>query len=84
METYSFKLHQFHNDDLSEDELEMKMEGCVEAARQEWPNADVSLTGSTLSVSVSSVSELTAADCKEKFKRILQRDSITIGATLLF
>lgn len=82
--SYSFKLHPFVNDDLSPDEFEIKVRACMEDAVQEFETADVSLNGNTISISVSNGDELTAKDCKEKFKRILQQDSICLGANPLF
>jgi len=82
--SYSFKLHPFANDDLSPDELEMKVRACWEDAAQEFETADVSLNDNTISISVSNGDELTAKNCKERFKRILQQDSICLGANPLF
>lgn len=83
MKTYSFKLHQFHYDDLSQDELDMKFKACVEDARNVFETADVNLVGDILSISVSDQDELSDIDYKEKFKEILQQDSILLGAEIL-
>ncbi|MDD2131609.1 hypothetical protein NP856_20885 [Pseudomonas sp. 17391] len=82
--SYSFKLYPFANDELSPDELEMKVRACREDAAQEFETADVSLNDNTISISVSHGDELTAKDCKKRFKRILQQDSICLGANPLF
>lgn len=82
--SYSFKLHPFANDDLSPGELEMKVRACWEDAAREFGRADVSLDDNTISISVSNGDELTAKDCMDRFKRILQQDSICLGANVLF
>lgn len=82
--SYSFKLYPFANDDLSPDEFGIKVTACREDAAQEFETADVSLNDNTISISVSNGDELTAKDCKERFKRILQQDSICLGANPLF
>ncbi|GJB85267.1 hypothetical protein KAM380_097320 [Aeromonas caviae] len=83
MRTYRFKLHKFYYDDLSQDELEMKFKACAEDARNLFETADVSLIDDILSISVSDQDELSAIDCREKFKEILQQESILIGAEIL-
>ena len=83
MKTYSFKLHQFQNDDLSQGELDMKFNACVEDARNAFGSADVNLVGDILSISVNDQGELSDIDCKEKFKKILQQESILLGARIL-
>lgn len=82
--SYSFTLHPFTKDDLSQDEFEMKLRACMEDTAQQFETADVSLNDNTISISVSNGDELTAKDCKERFKRILQQDSICLGANPLF
>ncbi|MBA6124180.1 MULTISPECIES: hypothetical protein [Pseudomonas] len=82
--SYRFKLYPFAYDDLSPDELEMKAKACREDAAQEFESADVSLNYNTISISISNGDELTAKDCKERFKRILQQESICLGANALF
>lgn len=83
MKTYSFKLHQFHYDDLSQDELDMKFKACVEDARSAFETAEVNLVGDILSISVSDQDELSVDGCQEKFKEILQQESILLGARIL-
>ncbi|MNJ39876.1 hypothetical protein D3C77_347580 [compost metagenome] len=83
MKTYSFKLHQFHYDDLSQDELDMKFKACEEDARNVFETADVNLIDDILSISVSDQDELSATICRERFKTILQQESISLGAEIL-
>lgn len=83
MKTYSFKLHQFHYDDLSQDELDMKFKACVEDARNAFETAEVNLTDDILSISVSDQDELSAEGCQERFKKILQQEGILLGARIL-
>lgn len=83
MKTYSFRLHQFHYDDLSQDELDMKLKACVEDAKNIFETADVNLIGDILSISVSDQDELSAIACQKKFKAILQQESISLGAAIL-
>jgi hypothetical protein len=83
MKTYSFRLHPFQSDDLSQDELDMKFKACAEDAINAFETAVVNLVGDVLSISVSDQDELSDMDCKEKFKKILQQESILLGARIL-
>ena len=83
MKVYSFKLHKFQNDDLSKDELDVKLKACLEDAINMFDTAEVNLIDDILSISVSDQGELSATACRERFKTILQQESISLGATIL-
>lgn len=80
MKVFSFRLRPFLYDDLTQEELNLRFRACAEDARRVFETADVNLVGSILSISVSDQDELSLKVCKEEFKKIIQQDSISLGA----
>nr|WP_314549211.1 hypothetical protein [uncultured Pseudomonas sp.] len=83
MQDYKFKLIPFQNMDWSEEEKEARLRACLEDAKNGFDAATVTLDDDVLSISVGSKDELSAEECRERFKSILVNGSLFLFAEQL-
>ncbi|NWE72005.1 hypothetical protein HX857_25190 [Pseudomonas gingeri] len=84
MTTYKFRLSPFQNLHLSEEETELRLNACLEDAKNGFETATVTLEDDILSISVVNKDDLSTDECLERFKSILVNGSLSLFAERLF
>lgn len=83
MRTYKFRLSPFQNLQLSKEEAELRFNACLEDAKSGFETATVTLEDDVMSISVGNNDDLSAEECRERFKSILVNGSLFLFAEQL-
>jgi hypothetical protein len=83
MTTYKFRLSPFQNLHLSEEETELRLNACLEDAKNGFESATVTLEDDVLSISVGNKDDLSTEECRERLKSIIVNGSLFLFAEQL-
>jgi len=80
MKSYKFELTPFQNMHFSEEEVEARLNACLEDARNGFEEATVTLENNILCISVESKDALSEEDCLKRFKEVLVHGGLSLFA----